>query len=208
METHENPMKNKRPSQPPDGHQDQAASASDDLSPETARPKLGGLAALRMGRLPSLDALPDPPGPTEAQETPLPSAPSMERARRLAANYSKKSGTFLHPDSSVTEAVLLGLGRHLDELGRTLCPCRFYPDKQKEAEHRTWICPCDDMQVYKYCHCLLFTNEEGKPITEHLPADHEGRRIWGLVRDPAPEQGRALRHRAPEREEERRRRRS
>ena len=38
-------------------------------------------------------------------------------------------------------------------------------DKTEEIKHRTWICPCDDMQVYKYCHCLLFTTAEGKPIT-------------------------------------------
>jgi len=25
------------------------------------------------------------------------------------------------------------------------------------------------MQIYKYCHCLLFVNAEGLPITEYLP---------------------------------------
>ncbi|MGE3540912.1 MAG: hypothetical protein AB7N91_26190 [Candidatus Tectimicrobiota bacterium] len=34
------------------------------------------------------------------------------------------------------------------------------------------------------------------PITEYLPEDHEGREIYGLVKDPHPEKGRALRHRA------------
>jgi ferredoxin-thioredoxin reductase catalytic chain len=50
------------------------------------------------------------------------------------------------------------------------------------------------MQMYKYCHCLLFLNEEGVPITEYLPEDHEGRQVYGLVKDPHPDKGRALRH--------------
>jgi ferredoxin-thioredoxin reductase catalytic chain len=48
--------------------------------------------------------------------------------------------------------------------------------------------------MYKYCHCLLFLNEEGVPITEYLPEDHEGRQVYGLVKDPHPDKGRALRH--------------
>jgi ferredoxin-thioredoxin reductase catalytic chain len=61
---------------------------------------------------------------------------------------------------------------------------------------RRWICACDEMQIYKYCHCLLFVNPDGVPITEYLPEDHEGREIYGLVKDPHPDKGRALRHRA------------
>lgn len=30
------------------------------------------------------------------------------------------------------------------------------------------------------------------PITEYLPEDHEGREIYGLVKDPHPDKGRAL----------------
>jgi ferredoxin-thioredoxin reductase catalytic chain len=40
------------------------------------------------------------------------------------------------------------------------------------------------MQIYKYCHCLLFVNPEGIPITAYLPEEHEGRQIYGLVPDP------------------------
>jgi ferredoxin-thioredoxin reductase catalytic chain len=87
-----------------------------------------------------------------------------------------------------------------------LCPCRFYPDKREEIKHRTWICPCDDMQIYKYCHCLLFVNEQGQPVTEHLPEGHEGRAIHGIVPDPTPGKGRALRDQAEEREKERKER--
>jgi len=39
---------------------------------------------------------------------------------------------------------------------------------------------------------MLFCNSEGLPITEHLPEGHEGREIYGLVRDPHPDKGRAL----------------
>ena len=133
-----------------------------------------------------------------------PSAKSLERIRRFVANYCEKSGTATHPDAEVTESVIKGLAFHTDTLGKPLCPCRFYPDKQAEIRHRTWICACDDMQIYKYCHCLLFVNAEGQPITEYLPEEHEGRRIHGLVRDPTPEKGRPLRARAAEREIERR----
>jgi len=135
-----------------------------------------------------------------------PSEKAMGRMEKFVAAYCNKSGTTTHPDPKVTEAVVLGLAHHVDTLGRPLCPCRFYPDKQEEIEHRTWICACDDMQIYKYCHCLLFVNEEGKPITEYLPEDHEGRAIYGLVEDPTPEKGRPLRDKAEEREIERRER--
>jgi ferredoxin-thioredoxin reductase catalytic chain len=142
----------------------------------------------------------EPPAP--------PSARTKERLERFVESYTKKSGTTTHPDKAVTEAVLLGLGSNLEALGRPLCPCRYYPDKAAEAEHRTWICACDDMQIYKYCHCMLFTNEEGLPITEHLPEGHEGRRTYGVVEDPHPEIGRPLRHLADNREIERRERKS
>lgn len=135
-----------------------------------------------------------------------PSEKSRSRIRKLVTSYCAKSGTTTHPDPSVTESVELGLARHLDELGRPLCPCRFYPDKQAEVEHRTWICPCDDMQIYKYCHCLLFVDEQGRPITEYLPEEHEGKKIHGIVSDPTPELGRPLREKAEERERERRER--
>ncbi len=128
-----------------------------------------------------------------------PSSESLCKVDRLIAGYTKKSGTVTHPGPEVTESVRLGLARHIDELGKALCPCRFYPDKQAEVQHRTWICPCDDMQVYKYCQCLLFVTKEGLPVTEYLPPDHEGRDAYGLVPDPTPGQGRPLRHKAEER---------
>jgi ferredoxin-thioredoxin reductase catalytic chain len=131
---------------------------------------------------------------------------SIQRMRKFVAKYCEKSGTTTHPDQEVTEAVILGLAHHHETLGKPLCPCRFYPNKAEEIKHRTWICACDDMQVYKYCHCLLFVNGEGLPITEYLPEDHEGRKTYGLVTDPTPDKGRALRNQAEAREKERRER--
>ncbi len=135
-----------------------------------------------------------------------PSDKTMARMRKFVDSYCKKSGTTTHPGEGVTESVVKGLAHHVETVGKPLCPCRFYPDKEAEVQHRTWICACDDMQIYKYCHCLLFVNEEGQPITEYLPEDHEGRQIYGLVNDPTPDKGRPLRDKAAAREVERRER--
>ena len=136
----------------------------------------------------------------------MPDRPSEEKIAKLrnfVEKYCEKSGTVTHPDPEVTEAVILGLAQNADEVGKPLCPCRFYPDKAEEVKHRTWICACDDMQIYKYCHCLLFVNKDGLPITEYLPEEHEGRKMHGLVKDSTPDKGRVLRHKAEERERER-----
>ena len=37
---------------------------------------------------------------------------------------------------------------------------------------------------------MLFVAEGGLPITEYLPEDHEGRLMYGLVKDPHPDKGR------------------
>ena len=39
---------------------------------------------------------------------------------------------------------------------------------------------------------MLFCNSEGLPITEHLPEGHEGREIYGVIKDEQPDKGRAL----------------
>src|ERR1041385_8113321 len=71
---------------------------------------------------------------------------SLQRIRKFVEKYCEKSGTVTHPDPGVTESVVLGLAHPLDTLGKPLCPCRFYPSKEEEIKHRTWICACDDMQ--------------------------------------------------------------
>lgn len=121
-----------------------------------------------------------------------------EKSSALISNYVKKNcartGLNLHPMEDVANAVTTGLAMHLDELKRPLCPCRFYPDKKEAVKEREWLCPCSDMKNYKYCHCMLFVNKEGMPVTEHLPSDHDGRQTYGLVIDPCPEKGRRGQH--------------
>lgn len=124
-----------------------------------------------------------------------PSAGALKRVRTYVEKYWEKTGTSPHPDPDVTQAVALGLAQNLDELGRPLCPCNFYPDRRAEvASSRRWVCACDEMKRYKYCHCLLFVTPEGLPITEYLPLGHEGREIYGLVQDPTPNRRRESRH--------------
>jgi ferredoxin-thioredoxin reductase catalytic chain len=120
-----------------------------------------------------------------------PARPTIDKMWAYARKYAEKSGTSFHPDAEVTRTVVEGLARHVELVGRPLCPCNFYPDPQAEAKLRRWICACDEMQLYKYCHCLLFVTPEGLPITEYLPEDHEGREIYGFVKDPTPDLGRA-----------------
>jgi len=121
-----------------------------------------------------------------------PAAETLQRIRKYVEKYSEKSGTTGHPDPEVTRAIVLGLAANMEEVGRPLCPCNYYPDKEAELrEHgRRWICACDEMKKWKYCHCLLFVTAEGQPITEYLPEGHEGREIYGLIVDPMPEKGR------------------
>ena len=132
-----------------------------------------------------------------------PTESNLALMRRFVEKFCERSGTVPHPNPEITDTVIHGLALNRDALGKPLCPCRFYPDKKAESEHRTWICACDDMQIYKYCHCLLFVREDGLPITEYLPEDHEGRQIYGRVEDPHPDKGRALKHQAEKRERER-----
>lgn len=121
-----------------------------------------------------------------------PKPETLKKMENFAKNFAEKSGTVVNPNKEAAEAVINGLAAHVDELGKPLCPCNFYPDKQEEIKKRRWICACNEMQIFKYCHCLLFTTEEGLPITEYLPEWHEGRQIYGLVKDPTPDKGRAL----------------
>lgn len=126
-----------------------------------------------------------------------PNAATVSRIRKYVEKYREKSGTTAHPIQEVTDGVVLGLAANVEEVGRPLCPCNFYANKQLEVnDSRRWVCACDEMKQYKYCHCLLFTTAEGKPITEYLPEDHDGRQTYGLVKDPTPDKGREAKHRA------------
>lgn len=126
-----------------------------------------------------------------------PDAKTITRIQKYIDKYREKSGTTAHPMPEVTEGVLLGLASNMEEVGRPLCPCNFYPDKQKEVDNsREWVCACDEMKQYKYCHCLLFVTEDGNPVTEYLPEGHEGRQTYGIVADPTPDKGRESRSKA------------
>jgi ferredoxin-thioredoxin reductase catalytic chain len=125
---------------------------------------------------------------------PQPSDASLAKMKKYVEHYWKKSGTLPHPDPTITESVVTGLAQNLDEIGKPLCPCNFYPDKKAEAQNRTWLCACEEMKLYKYCHCLLFVGEGGLPITEYLPEGHEGLQTYGLVKDPMPDKGREETH--------------
>ncbi len=77
----------------------------------------------------------------------MPSDKSLNRIRIFVEKYLAKTGTSRHPNLEVTDAVVNGLAANIDELGRPLCPCKFFPDKQAEVERsREWICACDDMK--------------------------------------------------------------
>lgn len=117
---------------------------------------------------------------------------TIAKLENFANNFAQKSGTMLNPVEGVAKTVIEGLGMHTEDLGRPLCPCNFYEDKKAEIDKKTWICACEEMQTFKYCHCLLFTLDSGMPITEYLPEWHEGRQIYGLTNDPTPDKGRAL----------------
>lgn len=120
----------------------------------------------------------------------MPSEGSVKKIELYVTKYREKSGTCGHSDASVTEGIVLGLAQNLDEVGRPLCPCNFYPNKKEAIQSREWLCACDEMKKYKYCHCLLFVTPTGLPITEYLPEDHYGRETYGVVVDPTPEKGR------------------
>ena len=63
-----------------------------------------------------------------------PSAATVEKIRNYVRKYWEKTGTAGHPDPGVTEAVVKGLAANIEEVGRPLCPCNFYPDKAGELQ--------------------------------------------------------------------------
>ena len=80
------------------------------------------------------------------------SQPNIDKMWKFVTKFAEKSGSYLHPQSEITEFLVIGLAKHIDEVGRPLCPCNFYENKAEEAKSSTWICACEEMQKYKYCH--------------------------------------------------------
>lgn len=77
---------------------------------------------------------------------------TLAKMQKFVENFAQKSGTFLHPQPEITEFLVIGLAKNVDEVGKPLCPCMFFEDKQEEIEKKFWICPCEEMQRWKYCH--------------------------------------------------------
>ena len=80
------------------------------------------------------------------------SSQNIARMWRFVENFAEKSGSYLHPQREITEFLVIGLAKNIDEVGRPLCPCMFFEDKQAEIEKKEWICPCEEMQRFKFCH--------------------------------------------------------
>lgn len=77
---------------------------------------------------------------------------TLAKMQKFVENFAQKSGTFLHPQPEITEFLVIGLAKNVDEIGKPLCPCMFFEDKQEEIDKKFWICPCEEMQRWKYCH--------------------------------------------------------
>ena len=89
--------------------------------------------------------------PTDADRD-LVSPDNLKKMWSFVERFAEKSGSYLHPQREITEFLVIGLAKHIEEVGRPLCPCNFYEDKAAEAKSSTWICACEEMQKYKYCH--------------------------------------------------------
>jgi ferredoxin-thioredoxin reductase catalytic chain len=77
---------------------------------------------------------------------------NVEKMWQFVERFAVKSGSYLHPQREITEYLVIGLAKHIDEVGRPLCPCNFYEDIAAEAKLSRWSCPCEEMQRFKYCH--------------------------------------------------------
>ena len=93
-------------------------------------------------------ALDKPTDEDRAQASPE----NVEKMWQFVERFAEKSGSYLHPQREITEYLVIGLAKHIDEVGRPLCPCNFYEDIVAEAKLSRWSCPCEEMQRFKYCH--------------------------------------------------------
>ena len=67
---------------------------------------------------------------------------AMEKALKAMTAFSNKyienTGTYYCSDKSIPAVVIKGLAEHKVTLGTPLCPCRFYENKEKEAQDGYW----------------------------------------------------------------------
>ena len=89
---------------------------------------------------------------------------AMEKALKAMTAFSNKyaenTNTYYCEDKSIPAVVIKGLAEHKVKLGKPLCPCRFYEDKEAEAKEGYWNCPCVPMRERHECHCMLFLTED------------------------------------------------
>lgn len=60
----------------------------------------------------------------------------LEKMKTFVNTFAEKSGTVPNPNEEVRMAVIQGLAAHVQELGKPLCPCNFYPDKKEEVKKK------------------------------------------------------------------------
>ena len=77
---------------------------------------------------------------------------NLAKMEKFVETFAAKSGSYLHPQREITGFLVIGLAKNIDEVGKPLCPCMFFEDRQAEVERKFWICPCEEMQRWKYCH--------------------------------------------------------
>lgn len=70
---------------------------------------------------------------------------------KFVEKFREKTGTTGFPDPQMTELLVEGLARNIEEVGKASCPCQFIPDKVEEAKSNYWVCPCLPMMATKYC---------------------------------------------------------
>ena len=63
---------------------------------------------------------------------------NIDKMWKFVTKFAEKSGSYLHPQREITEFLVIGLAKHIDEVGRPLCPCNFYENKAEEAKSSTW----------------------------------------------------------------------
>ena len=113
--------------------------------------EIGAQRAPRSGRRRDQErtlTLDQPTDEDRAQASPV----NVARMWKFVEKFAEKSGSYLHPQREITEFLVIGLAKHIDEVGRPLCPCNFYEDKAEEAKSSEWVCACEEMRKYKYCH--------------------------------------------------------
>ena len=93
--------------------------------------------------LPLRTAAPAADAEAEAEADAADHARALEKATQVMTTFTNKytanTGTYLCEDKGIPAVVIKGLAEHKVALGASLCPCRFYEDKEK-----VWrvVCVC------------------------------------------------------------------